>query len=409
VNAATISQTTLPATWERKVFGALLDRLRGGELTVIENGHSTRFGTGAPDGLAAELIVHDEAFYSAAVLRGEVGMGEAYMDGHWSSPDLVSLIRLAVRNLDTLTQTNAWLSSLARWAGRWRHLRRDNSLAGSRENIRRHYDLSNAFFALWLDPTLSYSAALWAEESGSLEQAQRHKIDRACRQLRLTSQDHLLEIGSGWGSLAMHAAQEYGCLVTTTTISQAQFDLASERIAAAGLGGRVKVILEDYRELRGTYTKAVSIEMFEAVGLRHYDEYFSTVDRLLHPGGRFLMQTITMNERAFPGYQQTTDWIQQYIFPGGELSSLLEIQKSVARCSRMLMTDQREFGRDYARTLALWRENFHQKLDAVRALGFDDRFCRMWDYYLAYCEGSFRERYIGVSQLTFEKPVTFGA
>ncbi|GAB4357385.1 MAG: cyclopropane-fatty-acyl-phospholipid synthase family protein [Bryobacter sp.] len=409
MNAAALSQINLSTSWERKLFGNLLSRLQGGQLTLVENGLRSEFGQAAEDELHAEVIVHDDSFFRSAVLGGEIGMGEAFMDGAWSSPDLLSVIRLAVRNLSTLTQTNSWLSQVALWANRWRHLGRDNSLSGSRENIRRHYDLSNEFFQLWLDPTLSYSAALWQQEEETLEQAQRNKIDRACRELRLHAADHLLEIGSGWGSLAMHAAQHYGCRVTTTTISQAQYELATARIAAAGLSSQITVRLDDYRLLSGKYSKVVSIEMFEAVGLAHYDEYFAAVERLLLPGGRFLLQTITMNERAFPGYQATTDWIQKYIFPGGELSSLLEIQKSMARVSTMLLTGQKEFGLDYARTLAHWRESFHAQLDRVHSLGFDERFCRMWDYYLAYCEGSFRERYIGVSQLLLEKPPAIGA
>jgi cyclopropane-fatty-acyl-phospholipid synthase len=405
MNAATSIAAPVSQSWERKLFGSLLGKLRGGQLTVWENGRASEHGEPAADGLAAVLHVHEEAFYRRAVLGGEIGMGESYMEGDWSSPDLVSLIRLAVRNLEQLDAANSWLNGMAKWVNRLRHTRRDNTIDGSRENIHQHYDLSNDFFRLWLDETMSYSAGMWLAGDESLEQAQRNKIDRACRQLRLGPEDHLLEIGTGWGGLAMHAAARYGCRVTTTTISREQFELAQERIAAAGLAGRITVLLEDYRNLRGNYSKAVSVEMFEAVGLRHYDEYFRAVGRMLAPGGSFLLQTITMNERSFEKYQQSTDWIQKYIFPGGELSSTVAILQSVARTGRMQLGDLQEFGDGYARTLRQWRENFHAKADAVRSLGFDGRFCRMWDYYLSYCEGSFRERYIGVVQMRFDNPV----
>jgi cyclopropane-fatty-acyl-phospholipid synthase len=388
-------------TLERGLFLKLLTGLRGGQLKFLENGRASLFGQEAPDRLVATLEVRDPAFYRDAVLGGEVGMGEAYMAGHWSSPDLVSLVRLAVRNADSLDQSNAWLSWLPRTLNRLRHLMRSNTKDGSRENIRRHYDLSNDFFSLWLDPSWLYSSALWRDQSESLTQAQFNKIDRACSQVGLGPNDHLLEIGSGWGSLAIHAAERYGCQVTTTTISRQQFELAEERIARAGLQGRIRLLLEDYRDLKGRFDKALSIEMFEAVGFQHYDAFFSKLTSLLHPGSPFLIQTITMNDRRFPSYIQSTDWIQKYIFPGGELSSVLEIEKSLARTGNYRLDGRKDFGLDYARTLHHWREEFHRRIEDIRRLGFDRRFERMWDYYLAYCEGAFLERYIGVSQLRF--------
>ncbi len=387
---------------ERQLFSKLLHRLRGGQLTVRENGRATTYGESAPDALQAEIEVHNAAFYRAAILGGEIGMGESFMDGDWSSPDLVALIRLAVRNANSLDGSHAWLNWLPRFLNRLRHLRRDNTLNGSRENIRRHYDLSNDFFALWLDESWMYSSALWSRPEDSLTTAQYHKLDRACQQLQINPNDSLLEVGSGWGTLAIHAAKNYGCQVTTTTISQQQYELAQERIARAGLRDRVRLLLEDYRELKGRFDKAVSIEMFEAVGFHHYDSFFSKLGSLLEPGAPFLIQTITMNERRFPQYIQGADWIQKYIFPGGELSSVLEIEKSLARTGPYRLVDRLEFGLDYARTLSQWRAAFHQRIAAVRRLGFDQRFERMWDYYLAYCEGAFLEKYIGVSQLRFE-------
>jgi cyclopropane-fatty-acyl-phospholipid synthase len=386
-------------TLERKLFENVLARLRGGRLTLIENGHVRVYGEDSPDALQAMVEVHSPAFYRTALFGGEIGLGEAYMDGHWSTPDLPAVVRLAIRNIAAIDNTNAAFSLFGRLLARWNHLRRNNSVTGSRENIRAHYDLSNEFFALFLDPTMMYSAALWETDGDTLEQAQFQKLDRICRLLRLSPEDHILEIGSGWGAFAIHAASRYGCRVTTTTISRQQFDLAKDRIAAAGLSGRIQILLEDYRHLTGSYTKAVSIEMFEAVGLNHYDDYFAALNRLVIPGGAILIQTITMNEANFPSYQASPDWIQKYIFPGGELSSLIEIQRSLARTGRFQLHDLRGFGLHYARTLREWRRRFHARIEDVRRLGFDQRFERMWDYYLGYCEGAFLERYISVHQL----------
>lgn len=384
---------------ERKLFEKILQNLKGGRLTLVENHRLSVYGEESPDGLEAMIEIHSPGFYRAAVFGGEIGFGEAYMDGAWSSPDLTSLVRLAVRNLGLIDGSNSLFSLLKRTIARLEHLSRRNTVEGSRGNIRAHYDLSNEFFALFLDKSMMYSAALWEREDDSLEQAQWNKLERICRVLRLNEDDHLLEIGTGWGAFAIHAASRYGCRVTTTTISRRQYDLARQRIDAAGLADRVTLLLEDYRHLQGAFTKGVSIEMFEAVGLDHYDEYFNTFNRLIAPGGAILLQTITMNDRHFPSYQRSPDWIQKYIFPGGELSSVIEIQKSLARTGHYRLKDLSDFGVHYAWTLREWRRRFHDRIAEVRKLGFDQRFERMWDYYLGYCEGAFLERYIGVAQL----------
>jgi cyclopropane-fatty-acyl-phospholipid synthase len=384
---------------ERKLFEQLLRNLGGGRLTLAEDGRLSVYGAASPDGLEAMIEVHSEAFYRAAVWGGEIGLGESYIAGDWSTPDLPSLVRLAVRNLRVIDGKNAWLSVIKRLGARLEHWLRSNTVEGSRKNIAAHYDLSNEFFRLFLDENLMYSSALYREEGEPLEQAQENKLERICRLLRLSAEDHVLEIGTGWGGFALHAASRYGCRVTTTTISRQQYELARERVEAAGLGERVTVLLEDYRHLRGCFTKGVSIEMFEAVGLDHYDEYFGAWERLLRPGAAFVMQTITMNERNFAAYRASADWIQKYIFPGGELASVVEIQKSLARTGRYQLMDLNEMGISYAWTLREWRRRFHERMEEVKALGFDERFVRMWDYYLGYCEGAFLERYIGVSQL----------
>jgi cyclopropane-fatty-acyl-phospholipid synthase len=351
--------------------------------------------------LRGVVDVHDPRTFRKGLLGGEVGLGEAYVEGWWSSPDPVAVVRVAVRNMACFDRGPlAWIG---RFLGRLRHRRRDNDRAGSRANIAAHYDLGNAFYRLWLDPTLAYSCAWFDSPATSLEEAQEAKYRMICRKLDLGPGDHLLEIGTGWGGFAIHAARHHGCRVTTTTISREQFAEARARIAEANLADRVTVVLEDYRDLQGRFTKAVSIEMFEAVGLAHYDGYFGTVDRLLTPGGRFLMQTITMNEPHFETYRRGVDFIQQHVFPGSELASLLEIHRSLARATGLAVTGLEDMGPHYARTLQLWRERFHDRLDEAQALGFDARFQRFWDYYLASCEGAFRERHVSVVQLLMEK------
>jgi len=384
---------------ERKLFERILKGLRGGRLTLVENGCLSTYGEESPDSLEAMIEIHSGEFYRAALYRGEIGLGESYMDGHWTTPDLPSLVRLAIRNINSIDHSNWMFSFVTRALARFEHLRRNNTLDGSRNNIHAHYDLSNEFFRLFLDKSMMYSSALWEKESDSLEQAQFNKLERICRVLRLSEQDHVLEIGTGWGGFAIHAASRYGCRVTTTTISSEQYDLAAARIANAGLEDRITLLLEDYRNLTGRYDKGVSIEMFEAVGLNHYDEFFSVWQRLIEPCGAVLMQAITMNEKNFGSYQKSPDWIQKYIFPGGELSSVIEIQKSLARTGDYRLMDLSEFGIHYATTLREWRRRFTEALPGVRTLGFDSRFERMWDYYLGYCEGAFLERYIGVVQL----------
>lgn len=383
----------------KKLFLKMLEGLGGGYLEVTWAGERYAFGDSAA-ALRARLDVHRESFFRRAVLGGETAIGEAYMDGEWSSPDVVALVRLAVRNLARLEGGNRALSALARLADAAGHRLRANTVAGSSRNIRAHYDLSNEFFRLFLDPSMMYSCAWFETGEDSLETAQRQKLDRICGKLELGPEDRVLEIGTGWGGFALHAARNYGCRITTTTISREQYALARERCAGEP---RIEILLEDYRKLRGTYDKIVSIEMFEAVGYRFYDTFFGACDRLLEPHGTMLIQTITMNDRTFPAYRRRSDWIQKYILPGAELASPAGILASVGRATHLAMFHCEDMGAHYARTLAEWRRRFHAEESAVRGLGFDDRFLRMWDYYLAYCEGAFLERHISDVQLLFTK------
>ena len=386
----------------KRLFLSTLEELHGGSLELVFADHTHQYGDASAE-LRARLNVHRERFFLRALTGGETGIGEAYMDGDWSSPDLVSLMRLAVRNLPRLEEKNTFFSALSRFADGIRQRLRKNTIAGSRRNIHAHYDLSNEFFRLFLDRNLVYSCAWYRTPEDSLETAQIQKLDRICRKLDLQPGDRLLEIGTGWGAFALHAARNYGCRITTTTISRQQYEYAREQFDAEDPDRRITLLLEDYRQLSGRFDKIVSIEMFEAVGFEHYDDYFRACDRLLEPDGSMLLQTITMNEQKFPRYRKQSDWIQKYIFPGAQLASLRGILDSLARATRLSLFHAEDMGTHYARTLAAWRERFLHSIAEVEALGFDDRFIRMWDYYLGFCEGAFLERHISDFQLLLTK------
>lgn len=389
--------------YAKKKFLAALKGVQGGYLEVVCREETHTYGD--PNAvLKAMAVIHDERFFPRAAMGADVGIGESYMDGDWTSPDMVSLVRLVTRNLRLFDSKNKGLSALRRLAFRWQHQRRDNSVDGSKENIRAHYDLGNDFYRLFLDEQMMYSSGYFQRQNESLEEAQIGKMDLICRKLEIVPGDRVLEIGCGWGAFAVHAARNHGAHVTGVTISPAQYEAASQRTAASNLGsGSVTLVMQDYRQLQGQYDKIVSIEMFEAVGLAHYDEFFAACDRLLAPDGTMLMQTITILDQEMEEYRRRVDWIQTYIFPGSELAFLGEIQRSLARVTQMSLTNLENFGMHYARTLSLWRERFFRKLGEVQKLGFDERFQRMWDFYLAWCEGAFRERYINVAHLLLAK------
>ena len=387
----------------KSTFIRSLDTIRGGTLTLAA-GATRRRGEATGD-LHAVMTVGNDRFFTRALAGGDIGIGESYMDGDWTSPDLVALVRLMLRNLALVDESGGLVRAVHRACGLLARRMRDNTLRGSRAHVHRHYDLGNDFFRLFLDARhLMYSCGFYEHAHDSLEAAQEHKIDRICRKLDLGPGDHVLEIGAGWGGFAVRAATRYGCRVTTTTISEEQYRHASEWVRRLGeAGSRITVLREDYRTLRGRFDKVVSIEMFEAVGLTHYDDYFGAVDRLLAPDGVMLLQTITVDEQWFPRYRATPDWIEKYIFPGGELASVGEILKSLARRTGLSMYHAENIGTHYARTLHAWRDRFRARLDDVRALGFDERFIRMWDLYLAFCEASFLERHAGNFQLLLAK------
>jgi cyclopropane-fatty-acyl-phospholipid synthase len=392
-----------PHNCAKKLFFHSLKDIRGGFLEIVCPEETYAFGEPRA-ALHAMAVIHDERFFLRAVSGTDIGIGESYMEGEWTSPDLVALVRLCVRNL-RLFDTRYKFASIARdLVSRLRHRFRTNTVEGSRKNIRAHYDLGNEFYRLFLDPQMLYSCAHFRRNEDSLETAQEQKLDLICRKLQIEPGDRVLEIGCGWGAFAIHAARHFGAHVTAVTISQAQFDFAKERLARTELTpGHVRLVMEDYRRLQGQYDKIASIEMFEAVGFDHYDEFFSACDRLLAPDGSMLLQTITLPEQEVAAYRKRVDWIQTYIFPGSELASVAEIARSLARKTQLALTGVESLGIHYARTLAIWRERFFEKLEEIRGLGFDEHFQRMWDFYFAWCEGAFRERYVNVAQLLLAK------
>ena len=393
---------------ERLLRGRLvahLEPLRGGRITLHDACGSVVLGT-ADSELAVNVQVASGAFYRTVAARGSIGAGEAYMAGDWQCDDLVALVRILVRNRGLLDGMERGLARLGGWLLRGAHALRRNTLAGSRRNIAAHYDLGNDFFGLFLSADLMYSSACWAEGADTLEAASTRKLDRICHKLRLGPADHVLEIGTGWGGFALHAAAHCGARVTTTTISAEQCALARARVAAAGLEQRITVLQEDYRALRGQFDKLVSIEMVEAIGAPYLEVYFAQLGRLLRPNGRALLQAITIEDHRYAQALKSVDFIKQHVFPGSFIPSIQALLSAKTAASDLALVELEDFGPCYARTLEAWRLRFLRQLPAVRRLGFDERFIRLWEFYLAYCEGGFRERSIGVAHLVFAKPVT---
>jgi len=389
----------------RRAVHARLAGVRHGQLTLLDAGESTHFGTrDAICPLAATVRVHDARFYGDLAYGGSIGAGEAYMQGHWSTDDLTAVIRILLNNrgiVDGMETGTARLAAPVRKALHWFNR---NTRTGSRRNIAAHYDLGNDFFALMLDPSMMYSSAVYERADMTLAEAQHARLDRICRRLALRPQDHLLEIGTGWGGMAIHAARTTGCRVTTTTISREQYTAAKERVAAAGLADRIEILLEDYRDLTGTYDKLVSIEMIEAVGHAYYDTYFAQCARLLRPEGAMLLQSITIADQRYESARRSVDFIQRYIFPGSCIPSVTAMAASLTRASDLRIVHLDDIGPHYATTLRHWRENLGRNIEAVRALGYSDTFLRMWEFYLCYCEGGFAERALGDVHMLLAKP-----
>lgn len=392
--------------WLRAQLIARLSGMQHGRLVLEDAYGKVVLGTAEadPQGLDIQVEVLDPAFYRAVATDGSVGAGAAYIDRLWRCADPVGLIRLLVRNREHLDGLESGTARMGGWLLRAWHALQRNTLAGAARNIAAHYDLGNDFFRLFLSTDLMYSSAMWDGEGDTLEAASVRKLERICHQLDLRPGDHVCEIGSGWGGFAFHAAQTYGCRVTTVTISRQQHALVSREIQERGLGERVQVLLKDYRELDGQYDKVVSIEMIEAVGDAYLETYFATLGRLLKPAGRALIQAITIEDHRYAAALASVDFIKRYIFPGSFIPSIQTILTAKMRGCDLALIHLEDFGDSYARTLREWRTRFLTRLPEVRGLGFDERFIRMWEYYLAYCEGGFLERSIGVAHFVFEKP-----
>ncbi len=354
--------------------------------------------------LRAEIHVHRYDFFRRVIRGADIGFGEAYTAGDWDTDDLTNLLQIFVENASYMNERNIVLSWLGTGINRIQHLFRKNSLSGSRKNIQAHYDLSNALYAEFLDRTMTYSCALFENKEDTVEQAQLQKLHTMVRKAQITSEDHVLEIGSGWGSFSIEAVRQTGCRVTTVTLSDEQYALARERIREVGLEDRIEVKLCDYRKLTGTYDKIVSIEMFEAVGHEFYGVFFKTLDRLLKPNGLVAMQVITIEDQRYENYRKSVDWIQKYIFPGGTLPSLTAMSSAMTKHSSFIVEDMQNIGIHYARTLREWRKTFMTRWPAIEQLGFDEAFKRTWEYYMCYCEAGFNTRTLGTLQLVLTRP-----
>ncbi|MFY8205767.1 MAG: class I SAM-dependent methyltransferase [Arenimonas sp.] len=386
----------------RKQVLAKLGKLRHGHLQLREAGECRAYGDPAMPGFGT-LTIMDGRFFGKLAFGGSVGAAESYMDGDWQSDDLVGLMRLLIRNRNLLDAMEGGGARFAGWMMQAAHALRRNTRSGSRKNIAAHYDLGNALFELFLDPSLMYSSAVFDREGMTLEQASQRKLQLICEKLELGADDHLIEIGTGWGGMAIYAAKHTGCRVTTTTISQEQFDLAKARIEAEGLQDRITLLFKDYRDLEGHYDKLVSIEMIEAIGHQFQDTYFAKCASLLKPGGKALIQAITIEDHRYQQALDSVDFIKRYIFPGSYIPCVSAMVASAAQAGQLRLLDLQDIGDSYAKTIHAWRERFLARETDVLALGYDRRFLRMWDFYLAYCEAGFLEQSISDVHLLFGK------
>lgn len=406
MSTAAITQTKR-SFYEKQVL-SMLSKMTNGTLNMtMPNGERIQLGGGTE--VVANVTIYTPQFFKRCVLYGDIGFGEAYVDGDWNSDSITNVIKWFLINVDNAptvsgSSAKSLVLNVLKFFNLRYHSKRNNSLIGSRKNISEHYDLNNDFFAAFLDSTMTYSSAYFKTDDLTLEQAQLLKYDRLAKQLKLKPEDHVLEIGSGWGGNAIYMAKHYGCKVTTITISEEQHKLAKERIAKEGLEHRVEVIIQDYRKLVGQFDKIVSVEMLEAVGANYYETYFKKCHELLKKNGILALQVITCPDSRFESLKNGVDWIQKHIFPGSLLPSVAAINKAINDTGDLTMVDLKDLGLDYAKTLAMWRDQFNANLPKINSLGFDDTFVRKWNYYLSYCEGAFAMRNINVMQMVYARP-----
>ncbi|MES2133190.1 MAG: cyclopropane-fatty-acyl-phospholipid synthase family protein [Bacteroidota bacterium] len=393
--------------YQKVVIGLLSKMPLGKALITLPDGSEVSIGNG--EGITCTLRISNPAFFKRCVLYGDIGFGESYVDGDWDTDNITNVIKWFLLNVDHAptvsgSNTRSLILNVLKAINKLYHSKRANSITGSRKNISAHYDLNNDFFALFLDPTMTYSSAYYTEENMTLQDAQLAKYDRLCKQLNLKATDHVLEIGSGWGGNAIYMAKNYGCKVTTLTISEEQYKLAKERIEKENLSDKITILIQDYRLMTGTYDKIVSIEMLEAVGAEYYNDYFKKCSELLKKDGIFAIQTITCPDSRFESLKHGVDWIQKHIFPGSLLPSVAAINQAVNSTSDLTMVDLKDIGLHYAHTLNVWYKNFNNNLSEIKKMGFDDYFIRKWNYYLCYCEAAFAMRNINVMQLIYTRP-----
>lgn len=391
----------------RRAILSLLKKLVHGKITIIENSHRHLFGGQSDEiPLQAVITVYHPQFFTRILFGGSIGAAEAYMDGLWSADDLTMVMRILALNQKAFEDMEKGLARVTAPLNKFYHFLRKNTKKASRENILAHYDLGNDFYSLFLDETMTYSCGIFEHEESSLKEASVAKYDRICRKLQLKPGDRVVEIGTGWGGFAVHAAQNYGVHVTTTTISDEQHQFAEKRFKKAGLQDRIKLLKKDYRDLSGHFDKLVSIEMIEAVGHHYLTAFFRTCSRLLKDDGMMVLQAITIGDQIFDRHKRSVDFIKRYIFPGSCIPSITAISKAIARATDLRLVHLEDITPHYARTLREWRQRFFASIDRVKALGYSDTFVRMWEYYLCYCEGGFAERYIGDVQMLFVKPLS---
>jgi cyclopropane-fatty-acyl-phospholipid synthase len=376
-----------------------MKQIKFGQITFLDQNDSVICGDGHPK---VTIKVVDSRFYSSLAFGGAIGGAESYMDGCWTCEHLTQLVHILLRNRNVLSGLDQ--TAIKKAFFKIIHFLNRDTEIGSKKNIAAHYDLGNELFKLFLDPTLTYSSGFFSDDKQSMEDASIAKLDRICKKLKLGKDDRIIEIGTGWGSFAIHAASQYGCHVTTTTISQEQYKVAKERVKQAGLENNITLLQKDYRNLTGNYDKLVSIEMIEAVGLKFLDGYLVKCASLLKPNGNMLIQSITIADQNFESAKHNVDFIQRYIFPGGALPSITALSTIATTKTDLRIYAIEDITEHYALTLRRWREKFYENIESIKALGYDNRFLKMWEYYLCYCEGGFDERAIGCIQLEFHKP-----
>jgi cyclopropane-fatty-acyl-phospholipid synthase len=387
----------------RSLIFRLLDKMDYGGITHIDSGERRDFGSVSNKEMSCEVSIHSSSFYRKLAFGGLLGAADSYIQGDWSCDDLVKLMQIVLRNPVLAESVGGRAGRFLRPLASIKHLLNRNTQSGSRRNIASHYDLGNEFFSLWLDETMAYSSGIFPNNKSSLYEASMAKFDRICRKLALKKSDHLLEIGTGWGGFALYAAEFYGCQVTTTTISQKQYEHVLRLVEERELTDRITVLCEDYRALTGKFDKLVSIEMVEAVGHQYFDEYFRVCSDRLENHGSMLLQSIIVHEHRYAKYLRSVDFIQHFIFPGGSVPSVGAICRSLGRSTDFRIAHLEDLTPHYAETLARWRERFSEKLEQIQKLGFSDEFIRTWEFYFAYCEGGFRERVVGDIHLLLTK------